>query len=55
MPVVQDQSRLQVNLMELNDFEAAVQYTLSSGQYSAIVSGADGGTGNALVEVYDED
>ena len=39
----------------INDFEAAVQYTLSPGQYSAIVSGADGGTGNALVEVYDED
>ena len=35
--------------------ESAVQLTLQAGQYSAVVTGVGGATGNALVEVYDED
>jgi uncharacterized protein involved in tellurium resistance len=35
--------------------ESAVQLTLEAGQYSAVVTGVSGATGNALVEVYDED
>ena len=35
--------------------ESAVQLTLEAGQYSAVVTGVNGATGNALVEVYDED
>ena len=35
--------------------ESAVQLTLDPGQYSAVVTGVNGATGNALVEVYDED
>ena len=35
--------------------ESAVQLTLQDGQYSAVVTGVGGATGNALVEVYDED
>jgi len=33
--------------------ESALQVTLSPGSYTAIVSGANGATGNGLVEVYD--
>jgi hypothetical protein len=35
-----------------NDLESAIRISLVSGNYTAIVKGADGGTGNALVEVY---
>lgn len=35
--------------------DAAMEETLKPGVYTAIVSGADGGSGNALVEVYDAD
>jgi uncharacterized protein GlcG (DUF336 family) len=36
-----------------NDLEAAIVQTLDPGAYTAVVSGSDGGTGIALVEVYD--
>ena len=36
-----------------DDLEAAIVRTLDPGAYTAVVSGADGGTGVALVEVYD--
>jgi len=36
----------------INTSESAVSLTLTSGNYTAIVSGAGGTTGNALVEVY---
>jgi phospholipase/lecithinase/hemolysin len=38
-----------------NDLESAIIVTLSPGAYTAIVSGKNGGTGNALAEVYDLD
>jgi hypothetical protein len=38
-----------------NDKEAALIVTLTSGNYTAIVSGKNGGTGVALAEVYDLD
>src|SRR5207237_5720331 len=38
-----------------NDKEAALIATLTAGNYSAIVSGKNGGTGVALAEVYDLD
>jgi hypothetical protein len=36
-----------------NDLEAAIDTTLTPGKYTAVVSGNNGGTGVALVEVYD--
>jgi phospholipase/lecithinase/hemolysin len=38
-----------------NDLESAIVVTLDPGAYTAIVSGRNGGTGNALAEVYDLD
>jgi hypothetical protein len=35
-----------------NDLESAILITVTPGNYTAIVKGADGGTGNGLVEVY---
>jgi hypothetical protein len=35
--------------------EAALLIRLEGGSYTAVVSGADGGTGNALVEAYGVD
>ena len=35
-----------------NDLEAAIVQTVSAGAYTAIVRGADDGTGVGLVEVY---
>jgi hypothetical protein len=35
-----------------NDNEAAILLTLNPGNYTAILTGVNGGTGNALVEVY---
>lgn len=42
-------------LAPTNDFEAAIDATLSPGNYTAIVRGNGTGTGIALVEVYDVD
>ena len=38
----------------INSVEPAVQISVTPGNYSAIVSGANGATGVAIVEVYDE-
>jgi pectin methylesterase-like acyl-CoA thioesterase len=38
-----------------NDFESATVVTLPPGHYTAVIAGKDGGTGAALVEVYDGD
>ena len=38
----------------INALESAVQLSLSPGSYTVVVGG-NGGTGNALVEIYDED
>jgi len=38
-----------------NPLESAIVLHLPAGAYTAIVSGANGATGNALVEVYDLD
>ena len=35
-----------------NDLESAILISVAPGNYTAIVKGADGGTGNGLVEVY---
>ena len=40
-------------LAPTNDLESAIRVTLNPGAYTAIVSGNGGGTGVALVEVYD--
>ena len=39
----------------VNDLESAIDATLAPGNYTAVVRGNDGGTGVALVEVYDLD
>ncbi len=39
----------------VNDLESAIDITLTPGNYTAIVRGNNGGTGVALVEVYDLD
>jgi len=43
------------NLDPTNDLESAIIITLDPGLYTAVVSGKDGGTGVALVEIYDLD
>jgi len=35
-----------------NDLESAIMISVAPGSYTAILKGADGGTGNGLVEVY---
>jgi hypothetical protein len=40
-------------LAPTNDSEAAIVQTLAPGNYTAVMSGVDGGTGIGLVEVYD--
>ena len=39
-------------LAPTNDFESAILISLTAGNYTAIVKGADGGIGNGLVEAY---
>lgn len=51
----QEQEILASGLAPTNDNESAILMTLDPGAYTAIVSGANGGTGIALVEVYDLD
>lgn len=36
-----------------NDLESAIIATLAPGQYTAVLAGQNGGTGNGLVEIYD--
>ena len=49
----QEKSIEATGLPPLNDFESAIDTTLTPGNYTAIVRGNNGGTGIALVEVYD--
>jgi phospholipase/lecithinase/hemolysin len=50
------QSQIEASgLAPQNDLESAILVTLAPGTYTAIVNGKNGGTGNALVEVYDID
>jgi hypothetical protein len=44
-----------VNLRPPNSLESAILISLNPGNYTAIVRGANSGTGIALVEVYDLD
>jgi len=45
----------QNGLAPTNDPESAITLSLPAGAYTAIVSGVNGATGNALIEVYDLD
>jgi Fibronectin type III domain len=51
----QEQEIMATGLAPSNDNESAIVMTLDPGSYTAIVSGVNGGTGIALVEVYDLD
>jgi uncharacterized protein GlcG (DUF336 family) len=51
-----DTQQLEVNASGIpppNELESAIVRTLPPGAYTAVVNGRDGGTGTALVEVYD--
>ena len=49
----QEQEILASHLAPANDLESAIVADLAPGSYTAIVSGVGGGTGIALVEIYD--
>ena len=51
----QEQEIIATGLAPSNNDESAIVMTLDPGSYTAIVRGANGGTGIALVEVYDLD
>jgi hypothetical protein len=51
----QEQEIIATGLAPNNDDESAIVMTLDPGSYTAIVRGATGGSGIALVEVYDLD
>ena len=51
----QEQEIIATGLAPSNDNESAIVMTLDPGSYTAIVRGATGGSGIALVEVYDLD
>jgi hypothetical protein len=51
----QEVAIIATGLAPLNDNESAIVMTLAPGSYTAVVSGAVGGTGVALVEGYDLD
>jgi hypothetical protein len=48
----QETEIMSTHLQPTNDLEAAIVRTYSPGQYTAIVSGKNGGTGTGLVEIY---
>jgi uncharacterized protein DUF4394 len=48
----QETEIMNTHLQPANDLEAAIVRTYSPGQYTAIVSGKNGGTGVGLVEIY---
>ena len=52
MNALPDQKVTIPSLTPSNDLEAALQLTLRGGSYTAVVNSATGGTGVALVEVY---
>jgi hypothetical protein len=49
------QAIIDSTIQPTNDNESAIVMTLDPGSYTAILQGANGGTGVALVEVYDLD
>src|SRR3954454_11361653 len=49
----QEQAINNTGIPPLNDLEPAIDITLAPGNYTAVVRGNDGGSGVALVEVYD--
>ena len=49
------QSLIDASLAPMNDLESAIIKTLDPGLYTAVVSGSNGGTGVALIELYDLD
>ena len=49
------QSLIDATLDPTNDLESAIIMTLDPGLYTAVVSGNNGGTGVALIELYDLD
>lgn len=49
------QAIIDTGIPPMNDNESAILAALNPGSYTAIVSGANGGTGVALVEIYDLD
>lgn len=51
--VVAAMTKLNVFPLAPNSKDAALVLTLAPGPYTVVVSGADGGSGNALVEVYE--
>src|SRR5205823_10716982 len=51
----QEEAIKATRIAPVNDLESAIDITLSPGNYTAIVSGNNDGTGVALVEVYDLD
>jgi hypothetical protein len=51
----QEQEIIATGVAPTNDLESAIVMTLNPGSYTAIVKGATGGSGIALVEVYDLD
>jgi glucose/arabinose dehydrogenase len=53
--ITQQAEIISAGLAPLDDKEAALIATLPAGNYSAVVSGKNGGTGIALAEVYDLD
>jgi hypothetical protein len=48
----QESSIFGTGLAPANDLESAIAGTLAPGSYTAVVSGYEDATGNALVEVY---
>ena len=48
----QETALLNTGLAPSNNLESAILISVSPGNYTAIVKGAEGGTGNGLVEVY---
>jgi hypothetical protein len=52
---VDQQSLIDHGLDPTNDLESAIIRTLDPGLYTAVVSGSNGGTGVALIELYDLD
>jgi hypothetical protein len=49
----QEESIKATGIPPVNDLESAIDTTLTPGNYTAVVRGNNGGTGVALVEVYD--
>ncbi len=49
----QEQQIIDTGIPPTNDLESAILATLNPGLYTAVLSGNDGGTGAALVEIYD--